>query len=189
MRATRPVYTKHKPPFTDLIEVKTRELNGGALEWVIAQIENVEIDEVEIHIDGHGYLWMPHNFQEEYRKRYCPSVDGEQCIEIMSRVGIDVHQHKPPPYSIIEKRHFDDSKGDILEYLESFKREMVKRPHVPGKHDNKWFARMSVEHNPFGWQEKHFMSDDLTLSAMRCFAHSVHGDTVAIPKIFINWAK
>ncbi|MGP1715631.1 MAG: hypothetical protein ACTS9Y_00500 [Methylophilus sp.] len=186
MRDTRPVYTKHKPPFTAFVEVNTRELDGGALEWVIAQIENVEIEEVEKHVDGHCYLWMPVEFNEDHRKCYYPSVCGEQALDIISRVGIDVHQHKKRPYSIIEKRHFDATKGDSVEYMKGFNREMVKRPHVPGKYDNKWFARLSVDHGPFGWQEQHFMSDDLKLSAMRCYAHSVHGEKVSIPSIFVE---
>lgn len=155
-----------------------KDLINGALDWAVAQCDKVEIVFDE---DSKGYY--PVTYSHAIGDFYHPSTNPKQGLEIIERIGISTRQIKRRPFSIMEARHFDAEKGDVIEYMADYKREMLKRPIPPTLLDNKWLAQICYHPDTrITWSKTDFPSDTLLISAMRCYVASVLGNEVEIPK-------
>lgn len=111
------------------------------------------------------------------------STDWAQGGPIIERVGIDLRQIKSRPFSLYEYRHIDrhpDAEVVAANYAFGPGR-MIKVRNTPAKNEGRGLARMSVNHSPFGWSEKDFISDTVLAAAMRCYVASRMGDEIDVP--------
>lgn len=148
---------------TDTVLVKVAELTGAALDWAVALAEGeaVKILTGEVYFDGGQFSYG----------MYSPSRNYAMGCSIIEKVGISTRKIVPAAYELIEGRHFDADKGDVIEFLSSFKREMIKRPIKPELSHNKWMAKIEQStSSTVDWSIKRdFLSDDMLTAAIRCY--------------------
>jgi len=163
------------------MKIKTQNLSGRALNWFVAQLEDEHIQIADDFI-----RFGPAQFSEE--GIYWPSESWDQAGPIIAREGIMIRKYQTSDHAIIEKRHFDESKGDDIEYLPAFKREMVLRPNVKSDNDGKFMAQIQRNYlSQTTWNVKnHFLSDSSLIAAMRCYVASKMGDSVEVPEELID---
>jgi hypothetical protein len=147
--------------------MKTADLTGNALDWAVAQCEGRT-----------GQYWM----NDSVWGNYSPSTRWALGGEIIEREGIDTRQIKCAPYQILEVRQYSPvAKGDVLEYLKGFNREMVKRPQTHPL-NGMWMARMSEgTGSSVFWRKADNLSPTPLIAAMRCYVASKMGDEIEIP--------
>jgi hypothetical protein len=180
--------------------VNIREASGATLNWLVAYAENKKFNDNRVikvcRLEETLPAWIEveNRVDSGYFHRYDPSRDAAQAWEIIEREGIDLHQIKSRPYGI-----FDYNKNN-LDLLSNPGASVIchdsligptRRIRVPNKgktNEGKWLARMSIEHNPFGWRRENCLSDTGLMAAMRCWVISVLGDSVEVPDSLVEKA-
>lgn len=148
------------------VKVLVSELSKKALDWMVAKCE----DEIPATLDTNSMEWKHYSFLWEHGG---PIIDRE---------GIDLRQVKPSKFEVIEVRHFDESRGDVIEYMPSFNRDMVKRQKPPHPLDGKWMAKPSCGSDTLvKWNKTNNLSNTALEAAMRCYVEIKFGDAVEIP--------
>lgn len=64
------------------MKVKTKDLKGAALDWVVAQCEGVEIQKPEL-----GQMFV---YSSAFGNAYNPSINGSIAVPIIEREKIDL---------------------------------------------------------------------------------------------------
>jgi hypothetical protein len=174
------------------MNIKTDELTDRALNWAVAHSLGLLDQELRypngamtksVVMDEVGDLF---DMRSGAMPMYEPSSNDAHGGPIIDLIGIDTHQIRTRPFSLLDPYHYDASKGDVVEYVPACKREMVKRPNPPSKYEGVWFARLSVDHGPFGWQLTHFPSQTRLQAAMRCAVASVSGNEIEVPAFLLK---
>lgn len=155
--------------------IPTATLIGTPLDWAVAHCEKLAptLRKECLFLDG-GPL-------DDHDELYSPSTIWDQAGPIIAREGIDLHQIRSHRCSTIGLRHYNPSKGDEVVYDVRRNCQMVRRPREPHPYEGQWFARMSVNHSPFGWQAADSMSGSALVSAMRCYVTFKLGASVELP--------
>jgi len=137
------------------------------LNWMVLACQKAELD----------CTLIPVNEIPDY------SGDCNFGFPIICEQGIDTRQIKDSSFEIIDVRHYNKDKGDVIEFMNVYNREMVRRPKPAHPLQGKWMAKKS---NGTGstvlWSKKDCLSDTLLIAAMRCYVISVMGETVDIPE-------
>ncbi len=156
------------------MQLKISILDGDVLDFVVSCIERWGVGGVfqedrkrALALLKRGVLPRPY------------SRDFALAGPIILREGIDLHQHKHRPYitSDYNARTAARAGAQVIgRALLVGPGRAVREPRVLGPNEGKWFARLAIDSNPFGWTVNDCMSDTPMLAAMRCHAKSVLGD-------------
>ena len=96
-------------------------------------------------------------------------TDFSLAMPILIRVGIDTRQIRTATREVLEIRHYEESKGDKIEYFPSFKRDMVIRPIKPGPHNGMFISKPSCSDSDPRYHIKHdFLGETYLESAFKC---------------------
>jgi hypothetical protein len=169
------------------VAVKVQDLSGAQLDWAVAKCECLPIvyDPMGFKSGSEAGYWIWDETTGKMTKigrGYNPSTDWSQAGPILEREGIDLHQNKHSPF-----HHYGYSESNVSRYPDGEicttpnGTKYVKVPRKAGPNEGKWVARMSVDHNLFGWKQKDFMSDTPLIAAMRCYVASKFGEFIEIP--------
>jgi hypothetical protein len=182
--------------------LEVRQLEGLCLEWAVCQCEKIDVEiitasDIEARRKKIFEDMGECSTLEEFIKDISPAkpylvipggsypdfgTNWGRGGQIIARVGIDLHQHKEKQFETLEKRFYNVELGDVIVRDPIFRRDMVRRPiTIKSKLDGKCFARLSTSYHLGAWTAEDFMSSSHLLSAMRCYVHSVFGETIEIP--------
>lgn len=160
------------------MKVKTLEANTVLLDWAVAVCEKADYG---LYLrDGHLRFPASQFTDDNDICSYLNNADA--CLTIIMREGIDTRQYKRPIHELLDTRHFDKDKGDVLEYVPAFKREMVKRLAKPSEYQGYWFARYADSSNAtVRWNPTDCASPTLPLAALRCYVLKNLGPELEVP--------
>ncbi len=152
-------------------KISVNAASNAQLNWMVARAKGLSPDAALAALNNYNGTHKP----------FSPTTDAEQAFEIISDVGIDTHQRKQRPFARIDVRHFDPGQGDTIQFDEECQRDMVLRPQKPRQLEGMWFARLSIDHNPFGWQVRNCPSPTMPIAAMRAYVTATFGQNVEVP--------
>ena len=183
--------------------VNTSDLNYPVLDWAVDKALGADpaIRDGKIYVNGE---WLSQVISADASAElieFCPSISFAQGAEMVNNIGVDVRQYKTPPHALIDPRHYDPSKGDVL--TTKYGREMVLRPNVFGPNEGKWYAQRPGTSSNVHWTERrmsvgydgkkaeigsYMTGDTLLIAAMRHIVASLSGLQVRVPKQLLQSA-
>lgn len=173
---------------TAVVEINTAQLIGPALDWAVAQCEKRPVS-----IQGNGVFYrvsaLTPDMDGSYIETivpYDPSTNPLLAFEIITREGIATRQYRKSDFEILEPRHFDASRGDVIRA--HFGRDMVFRPIDQGGDECFWYARRSDANRITHWRKDDYRSPTLLVAAMRFYVSTIYGRSVAIPESLLGRA-
>jgi hypothetical protein len=161
-----------------------KDLSGAALDWavLVALGGKPVIQDGAVKADTHWLKEHISHKQDSYLIEFRPSSCFDQGGQLIDKIGIDVRKYTQPDYTTLDARHFDPSKGDKLEYLDRFKREMVRRPVEKNHLHGKWLAGSpSADSSPRWSKSTNTSGDTFLIAAMRWHVLCQLGEKVEVP--------
>ncbi|WP_292802614.1 phage protein NinX family protein [Methylotenera sp.] len=171
------------------MKVNTKDLTGMALDWFVLVCEgatNLRLKDNHIVYD----LDFDGDLVTDYLANCNPSSDWGVAGPIVTRIGIDIRQLKADKSMLIDKRHFDESLGDVLETVSPSGLQMVRRPKPPHPLDGRFLARPSKGTGEMvRWDKSDFLSDEPLVAAMRCYVANTLGCELELPDLLVEVAE
>lgn len=85
----------------------------------------------------------------------------EELFKLLPR-GVNIRQMAQTSHELFHTRHFNKKLGDVKYFDEKWKRELIKRPRKPHKHDGKWAIRIQENTSKIVYWESY--REDLFIS-------------------------
>ena len=176
-----------------MVTDKIEQLSGSALDWSVAKSLGAtpKIIDGKIFVDA---AWLKNYMHFESRQdliEFRPSVSFDQGGQLINHIGIDVRQYKMCTHQILNARHYDAKKGDLIVFDEIYKREMVHRPNIMPEHHLQWYAKEPESGSMIQWvTRKNHMNcvrgNTFLVAGMRWLVIKFLGDNIEVPKSLVE---
>lgn len=87
---------------SEMIEVKTSELAGSALDWAVAKVEGKKYDPTFMAISGHH---QPGVWSTKYHANYRPSTRWDECGDLIGKHLVIITYHNAPDRTPLATTH------------------------------------------------------------------------------------
>lgn len=159
-----------------MAKVNVSELSGIALNWAVAQAEILRMES-----DGE---YVKNWWKEQQNESPDDFVSDWAIVgEIIEREGIAIRKLTAAKHTLLECRHYDASKGDIIKFNEFRKKDMVVRPCKPHPLEGMWLATCKQTTDILmQWNKDDNISRNPRTAALRCYVSLKLGASVDVPE-------
>ncbi|MFV7771671.1 hypothetical protein [Shewanella marisflavi] len=135
--------------------IQTNSLSGFMLDYFVAMALGGKpvIEGQTVYVSTQWLATQIEVASNDELVPFAPSTSFDQGAQLIQVIGVDIRQYRQKPHSILEVRHYDASQGDEITYIESFKREMVRRPTAFNDNHGKWYAKRPSSDKMQSWYE------------------------------------